>query len=138
MTIVTFRYEDMISLIGREIEKEELIEKIPMIGVGLEKVDGDEISIEVFPNRPDMFSVEGIARALRAFFGIERGLKKYDVKDAEIEIKVDKSVKGVRPYIVGCVIRNVEFNDESIASLMELQEKLHLSIGKGRKKMAIG
>ena len=138
MTIVTFRYEDMISLIGSEIEKKELIEKIPMIGVGLEKVDGDEISIEVFPNRPDMFSVEGIARALRAFFGIERGLKKYDVKDAEIEIKVDRSVKGVRPFIVGCVIRNVEFNDESIASLMELQEKLHLSIGKGRKKMAIG
>ncbi len=138
MTIVTFDYRDMISLIGREIEKEELIEKIPMIGVGLERVEGDKISIEVFPNRPDMFSVEGIARALRAFFGVEKGLKKYDLMSPTIEINVEKSVKNVRPFIVGCIVKNINFNDESIASLMELQEKLHLSIGKARKKMAIG
>ena len=138
MTIVTFDYEDMISLIGREIKKEELIEKIPMIGVGLERVEGDKISIEIFPNRPDMFSVEGIARALRAFFGIEKGLKKYDLMPSSIEIKVEKSVKKIRPFIAGCIVKDMAFNDESIASLMELQEKLHLSIGKRRRKMAIG
>ena len=138
MTIVTFDYNDMINLLGKEIDMEELIQKIPMIGVGLEKVEGNKISIEVFPNRPDMFSVEGVARALRSFFGIEKGLKKYKLLPSNVEVKVEKSVKEVRRYIVGCVIRNVELNSDAIASLMELQERLHLSIGKERKKMAIG
>lgn len=138
MTVVTFDYEDIISLIGKKISKEDLIEKLPMIGVGLERIEENKISIEVFPNRADMFSVEGIARALRAFIEIEKGIKKYDVTPSKIKIIVDESVKKIRPFIVGCVIKNISFNEESISSLMDLQEKLHLSIGKDRKKMAIG
>jgi len=138
MTVVTFDYEDMISLLGKEIDMEELINKIPMIGVGLERVEGNKISIEVFPNRADMFSVEGIARALRAFFEIEEGLKKYNVSKSNVKIFIDDSVVSVRPFIMGCIIKDVTLSDEGIASLMDVQEKLHLSIGKGRRKMAIG
>jgi len=138
MTVVTFDYWDMISLLGREVSREELIKKIPMIGASLERLAGDEISIEIFPDRADMLSVEGIARAMRNFLGIEKGLKKYKIAEPKVEIYVDESVEQVRPFIYGCVIRNIEFNDKSIASLMDLQEKLHFSIGKERKKMAIG
>jgi len=138
MTVVTFDYWDMISLLGREVGREELIKKIPMIGASLERLVGDEISIEIFPDRADMLSVEGIARAMRNFLGIEKGLKKYKIAEPKVEIYVDESVEQVRPFIYGCVIRNIEFNDKSIASLMDLQEKLHFSIGKERKKMAIG
>ena len=138
MPVVTFDYYDLLSLLGKEIEKDELLTKLPMIGVSLERVYGNEISIEVFPNRPDMLSVEGIARALRAFFGIEKGLKEYEIEPPKISLKVEESVKNVRPYIGGAVVRNVELTDELISSLMDIQEKLHFSIGKDRKKMAIG
>ncbi|HEC88913.1 MAG TPA: phenylalanine--tRNA ligase subunit beta [Thermoplasmata archaeon] len=138
MPVVNINYNDLISLIGKDIEKDELIKKIPMIGVSLERVDEREMSVEVFPNRPDLLGVEGIARAMKSFLGIEEGLKKYNILPPKISMNVDKSVEKVRPYIGGAVVRNVEMNEETIISLMEMQEKLHFSVGKNRKKMAIG
>lgn len=48
MPVVTFDYNDFIDLLGHKISKDELIEKIPMIGASLEKVEEDEISLEFF------------------------------------------------------------------------------------------
>ena len=138
MPVVTFDYNDFINLLGYKISKKELIERLPMIGGDFDKVDGDEISIEFFPNRPDLASVEGIARASRAFFGFETGLKKYSIKKSDIIITVAPSVKKVRPYVTTALVKNVTMTDELIASLMELQEKLHGGLGRNRKKVAIG
>jgi len=138
MPVVTFDYNDFINLLGYEIPKKELIERLPMIGADFDKVDGDEISIEFFPNRPDLASVEGIARASRAFFGFETGLKTYPVKKSDITLTVDPSVKKVRPYVTTALVKNVTMTDELISSLMELQEKLHMGLGRNRKKVAIG
>jgi phenylalanyl-tRNA synthetase beta chain len=138
MPIVSFDYNDFIKLLGHKIPIGKLLDRLPMIGADLDKVDGDEISIEFFPDRPDLASVEGIARASRAFFGFETGLKKYDVEKSDIIMNVDESVKKVRPFVVTALVRNVNMSDELIASLMELQEKLHMGIGRNRKKVAIG
>jgi phenylalanyl-tRNA synthetase beta chain len=138
MPIVSFDYNDFIKLLGHKIPIDKLLDRLPMIGADLDKVDGDEISIEFFPDRPDLASVEGIARASRAFFGFETGLKKYDVEKSDIIMNVDESVKKVRPFVVTALVRNVNMSDEIIASLMELQEKLHMGIGRNRKKVAIG
>jgi phenylalanyl-tRNA synthetase beta chain len=138
MPVVTFDYNDFINLIGHKISKKDLIEKLPMIGADLDRVEDDEISIEFFPDRPDLASVEGIVRASRAFFGFKTGLKIYDVKKSDISINVDSSVKKVRPYVVTALVKNVQMTDELIASLMDLQEKLHLGLGRNRKKIAIG
>lgn len=138
MPVVTFDYNDFINILGYRISKQELVKELPMIGGDLDKVDEDEISIEFFPDRPDLASVEGIARASRAFFEFETGLKKYDVKKSDVELTVDPSVKKVRPYIVTALVKNVTMTDELIASLMELQEKLHLGLGRNRRKVAIG
>jgi phenylalanyl-tRNA synthetase beta chain len=138
MPIVTFDYNDFIELLGYKISKKELIEKLPMIGADFDKVEDDEISIEFFPNRPDLASVEGIARASRAFFGFETGLKKYRVEKSNIALNVDPSVNKVRPYVTTALVKNITMIDELIASLMELQEKLHLGLGRNRKKIAIG
>jgi phenylalanyl-tRNA synthetase beta chain len=138
MPVVTFDYNDFINLVGHKIPIDKLLERLPMIGGDLDKVDGDEISIEFFPDRPDLASVEGIARASRTFFGFETGLKKYDVKKSDIIMNVDESVKKVRPFVVTALVKNVTMSDELIASLMELQEKLHMGIGRNRKKVAIG
>ena len=138
MPVVTFDYDDFISLLGYKISKDELIKRLPMIGADLDKVEDNEISIEFFPDRPDLASVEGIARASRAFFGFETGLKSYNTKKSDVVINVDSSVKKVRPYVVTALVKNVTMTDELIASLMELQEKLHGGIGRNRKKVAIG
>ena len=138
MPVVTFDYNDFISLLGHKISKNELIKRLPMIGADLDNVEDDEISIEFFPDRPDLASVEGIARASRAFFEFQIGLKSYDTKKSDIITNVDPSVKKVRPYVVTALVKNVIMSDELIASLMELQEKLHMGIGRNRKKVAIG
>jgi phenylalanyl-tRNA synthetase beta chain len=126
------------NLLGNKISKEELIEKLPMIGADFDRVEDDEISMEFFPDRPDLASVEGIARASRAFFGFKTGLKKYEIKKSDVKINVDSSVKKVRPYVVTALVKNVTMTDELIGSLMELQEKLHMGLGRNRKKVAIG
>jgi phenylalanyl-tRNA synthetase beta chain len=138
MPVITFDYNDFINLLGHKISKEELLDKIPMIGADLDKVEDDEISIEFFPDRPDLASVEGIARASRAFFGFEKGLKEYKINDSDIILNVDPSVKNVRPFIATSLVKDVNMTDELISSLMDLQEKLHLGIGRNRKKVAIG
>ena len=44
----------------------------------------------------------------------------------------------VRPYAVGGIVRGLEFEDALLRSLVDLQEKLHLTVGRRRKKVAIG
>jgi phenylalanyl-tRNA synthetase beta chain len=138
MPVVTFDYNDFLNLLGYKVSKKELLEKLPMIGADLDKVEDDEISIEFFPDRPDLASVEGIARASRSFFNFKIGLKEYVVKKSDVVITIDPSVKKVRPFIVTALVKNVTMTDELISSLMELQEKLHMGLGRNRKKVAIG
>ncbi len=140
MPVINFNLEDLKSLMGTKMEDREVLDRIPMIGADFHDFDPvtKEASIEFFPNRPDLYSVEGLARALRAFFDIELGMRTYDISASDIVMKVETSVKNVRPYVVGAVIRGVELDDKAIRSLMELQEKLHLTVGRKRAKVAIG
>jgi len=138
MPVINFSYTDFIDLLGKDMDKDEFLERFPLIGCEIERVEGDDISIEIFPDRPDMNSVEGIARAARTFFGIEKGLKTYEIDKSDVTTYIDESVKGVRPVIVTALVKNAEMSDELISSLMQLQEKLHMGIGRNRKKIAIG
>ncbi len=140
MPVINFNLEDLKSLMGTKMEDREVLDRIPMIGADFHDFDPvtKEASIEFFPNRPDLYSVEGLARALRSFFDIELGMRTYDISASDIVMKVEPSVKNVRPYVVGAAIRGVELDDKGIRSLMELQEKLHLTVGRKRAKVAIG
>lgn len=138
MPLVTFKYKDFLTLLGHTIPKESLIEKLPMIGGDFSHVDGDEINIEFFPNRPDLTSVEGIARASRGFFGFKTGLQTYDTTKSDVVLTVDPSVKKVRPFVTTALVKNITMTNELIVSLMGLQEKLHIGLGRNRRKVAIG
>jgi len=120
MPVVTFDYNDYLNIFGYKISKEELIERLPMIGADFDKIEGDEISIEFFPNRPDLSSVEGIARASRAFFDFERGMKKFYVEESDIVINVDPSVKKVRPFVSCALVKSITMTDELITSLLDV------------------
>ena len=138
MAVITLDYNDLVSLLGKDISMEEIIDRLPMIGSDIDSIDGDTMNVEFFPDRPDLYSVEGVARALRGFLGLETGMASYDVGDSGMVLEVDPSVEGVRPYIVSAFIQNVRIDDTLIKSLMEIQEKLHLTMGRKRKKLAIG
>jgi len=140
MPVINFNYSDLCGLLGKKVSHKVLMERIPLIGADMHQTEGpeEEMSVEFFPDRPDLFSVEGLARALRAFLDIEPGLKKYSVGTSDIVVTVDDSVNEVRPCFACAVIKDIKVTDDLIRSMMELQEKLHMTIGRKRTKIAIG
>ena len=109
-----------------------------MIGADIERIEEDHVDVEFFPNRPDLYSPEGVARAMRGFLGIEEGLPVYTTRPSGITFSVDPGLADIRPYLGSAVIRNVSLDEEAIESLMGLQEALHWAVGRGRSKVAIG
>ena len=140
MPLINFKYSDLCTMLGKEVPQETLVQRIPMIGADMHDTEPgcEDMGVEFFPDRPDLYSVEGLARALRAFLDIEPGMKKYEVGDSDVEVTVDQSVKSMRPWFLCGVVRDVEIDDEFLRSMMELQEKLHITIGRKRSKLAIG
>lgn len=136
MAIITLPYRYLERLTGTD--RKTIIERIPMIGADIERIEEDHIDIEFFPDRPDLYSPEGVARAMRGFLGIEEGLPVYNVRPSGITFSVDPGLAGIRPCLGSAVIRNVNFDEEAIESLMSLQEALHWAVGRGRGKVAIG
>lgn len=136
MPVVTLYWDELERLTGAD--RDTILSRLPMLGCDIERVGDDHIDVEFFPNRPDLYSVEGVARALKGFLGIEVGIANYKTKKGEWKITVEESVLEVRPRIVGCVVKGIKIDDEVIRSLMEVQEDLHWTIGRNRRKMAIG
>jgi len=136
MPVITLYYEDIETLIGTD--KNTFIDRVPMIGADIERIEDDHIDIEFFPDRPDLYSPEGVARAMRGFLDIHTGLPEYNAKDSGIRITLDDGIKNIRPYLGCAVVSGLEFNDYSIESLMALQEDLHWGLGRDRKKVSIG
>jgi phenylalanyl-tRNA synthetase beta chain len=136
MPVITLYFDYLERLAGSD--RKTILSRLPMLGSDIERVEEDHCDVEFFPNRPDLFSVEGVARALRGFMGLETGLSEYHVTPSGMRFTVDPALATIRPYIGSAVIRNVSFDDESILSVMALQEALHWAVGRGRSKVAIG
>ena len=64
-----------------------------MIAADIERYEDDHFDVEFFPDRPDMFSTEGVSRAMRGFLGIETGLPQYHVKQSGIRFNVDEGLR---------------------------------------------
>lgn len=138
MATVTLNYPDLIKLIGLDLTLDKVREDMFELGCETEEIQGDEVTFEVTSDRADLLSEEGIARMLRAYYGIETGLKVPKVHKSDYKLIVNREVEPVRPYVTGAIVRDIHFTDESIKSLMHLQEKLHGTFGRKRKKGAIG
>lgn len=138
MPTLKINKEEFEDLLGQEISEEQLHEEASYLGAHWNHEQGKKWEVETYPNRPDLLSVEGLARAYRGFFDIEKGVENYKTKKGDIEITVDPSVEQVRPYIGGAVIRDVELTPRIINGLIQLQEKLHQTVGRRRDKIAIG
>lgn len=138
MPTITLNKTVLEKLVGKKLPIEELKERISMLGTNLEKIDDDEIEVEIFPNRPDLLSEPGFARAFSSFIGVKTGLRKYEVTASGEKIIIDSSVKDIRPYTACAIIKNLSFDEEKIREIIQIQEKLHITYGRNRKKVAIG
>jgi len=140
MPTIDLKIDRLERLVGKKLDMKSLEFDLQMISLDLEDIDPDErkIKVEYNPNRPDFSSPEGIARALKGYYELELGTPKYDISQGNIVLNVDPSVKKVRPYIVGGVVRDIDLDEDEVATLMNIQEQLHWAVGRDRKKVAIG
>jgi phenylalanyl-tRNA synthetase beta chain len=117
---------------------------LPQIGCPVESNDQDTIEIEVFPDRPDLLSHETMARASRSFLQLSKENTHLDIIEGKLEISVDSDIKKVRPIIMSAIVKgvhtgsNLEEKEKFIQSLMDHQEKLHMTLGRKRKFASIG
>ncbi len=137
MTILTLNRKELEKRIGKITA--ELEKKITDMGTPIEEVTDSEVSVEVFPNRPDLLSMGNFARAINQFCGKGK-IASFKINKPEkcYVVTIDKSVKAVRPHTVCVIIKGIKFNEEKIREIIDIQEKLHNSLGRKRRKLAIG
>jgi phenylalanyl-tRNA synthetase beta chain len=118
----------------------DISEKLMNAGIAVDSINDKEVVLDITANRPDLLSTQGVFRYLKAYYGKETGLKKYQINKPEKNFKViiDKSLKDVRPFTACAIIKGLKFDDEKIKQIVDLQEKLHTTVGRNRKKLAIG
>jgi phenylalanyl-tRNA synthetase beta chain len=138
MPTVELDYDELRAFLGREQSDDEL--KTDLFDLGLEyeglTEDGDA-RYELEADRLDRLSVEGVARSLRYQYGTDRGVYLPDVNDPTWTIEVE-DVPAERPYVTGAVVRGLDLDEAALESIIQLQEKLHATMGRKRRKGAIG
>lgn len=140
MPIVDIDMDELRSLTGHS-EKSDAEFKSDLFGLGLEfegKTDAGLLQFEFGPDRLDRLSVEGVARSLRYHYGDDRGIAVPSTNDPEFRFIVTDTVPDERPYVTGAVARGVNLDERALDSLIQLQEKLHATMGRKRAKGAIG
>lgn len=135
---VEFYLKDLQKLLKRNIAVKEMEETILFAKGEIESVEGCVVKVDIKDaNRPDLWSIEGIARELRNHLG-KGGLQKYKIKKSGIKMIVDKKVETVRAKTVCAVVKGLRFDDYFIKQIIQLQEKIHQTYGGNRNFAAIG
>jgi len=136
MTILTLNRKQLESKIGKIDSKME--NKISMFGTPVEDVNDSEISIEIFPNRPDLMSFQGFVRAFLAYLGKEKGMRKYKVEASGKKLIIEKSLPKQWSYAFACIVKGIKFDDDKIKEVIDIQEKIGATYHRQRKKGGIG
>jgi phenylalanyl-tRNA synthetase beta chain len=122
-------------------EQNELDAILALVKSEVKLYDGQEgvLSIEIKDtNRPDLWGVEGLARALCGFLNLEKGSRSYAAGNTIFDVYVDAQLAAIRPFICCSIIKNVKLTDTIIRGLMHLQDKLDQTYGRCRQKTSIG
>ena len=94
-------------------------------------------------NRPDLWGTAGCARQLKVYNGgkiPEYGFfsKQGDIKKTTRKVKVEASVKKVRPYLSGFVASGKAITDMMLRDMIQTQEKLAWNFGQKRRGISMG
>ncbi len=89
-------------------------------------------------NRPDLWSVEGIARQIRLS---KRAISYpfFSKKSGKIPaVIVSPQMAEIRPYLGACIARGLSIDERMLAGLIQTQEKLSEIYGRKRRNVSIG
>jgi phenylalanyl-tRNA synthetase beta chain len=140
MPVVDVHPDELRDLTGHDEKSDEEF-KEDLFALGLEfegETEEGAFQLEFGPDRLDRLSVEGVARSLRYQYGDSRGVYVPKTNDPDFTFVVDEDVPDERPYVTGAIIRGVDLDEDALDSLIQLQEKLHATMGRKRAKGAIG
>ena len=142
MPTITCTLKDLNSLAGTQLTVAKLDEKVTVFKGELKDYDAetDELKIEITDtNRPDLWSVEGVARQLRTYFS--QTPPAYDFFAGKIPDRtmiVDPKMESIRPFAAGFAVTDVDVSEAMLISLIQTQEKLTDNLGRHRKSVSIG
>lgn len=116
----------------------ELAELLSLVKGEIDSSEGDRLKLELNDtNRPDLWCVEGVARALRcSVHGPEEHLS--ELPESRLEIRVDPELRDVRPFVAAFTACGWAPGPEELEALIEVQEKLAASFGRNRKTAGAG
>ncbi|TQQ80794.1 phenylalanine--tRNA ligase subunit beta [Halonotius roseus] len=140
MPVVDVDPDELRELTGHDEKSDDEL-KDDLFNLGLEfegETDEGELQLEFAPDRLDRLSVEGVARSLRYQYGDDTGVYVPDTNDPDWTYEVEDTVPEGRPYVTGAIVRDVNMTEDVLESLIQLQEKLHATMGRKRAKAAIG
>ncbi|KAJ2557451.1 phenylalanine--tRNA ligase subunit beta [Coemansia sp. RSA 1933] len=141
--------EKLFAYLGNKYDTEKFGELCFEFGIELEEDTSQEgelgpgeraqLKIDIPANRYDLLCYEGLSRALGVFLGQEE-TPKYRVASVEKphRIVVAKECAQIRPYVVGAILRGVQFTEERYKSFIDLQDKLHNNLCRKRTLVSIG
>ncbi len=89
-------------------------------------------------NHPDIWSVEGIAHALRGYLGISQTRPVKVSGSSRLRVVVDKRIRPIRPFIACAIVRGARPSEEALKSWINLQDKMDQTYGRRRRKASIG
>src|SRR5215211_1510625 len=136
--VVNIKFERLKRLVpGFKMNK--VLDILPFVAVDIEDVGKDVIRVEYNPNRPDLSSDYGVARALRGLLDIETGLPKFKLAGKSgLAVSIEDAVRKARPYLIALVAKNGTLDEETLKQLIVMQEDLHNGVGRKRRKASIG
>ncbi|MBI2584052.1 MAG: phenylalanine--tRNA ligase subunit beta, partial [Candidatus Aenigmarchaeota archaeon] len=139
MPTIEVSKNDLERLVGKKLPDNALEELLILAKGELGGRKGDLLKIECKDtNRPDLWSAEGIARILRGHFELETGIPKYKAAKSKYVLCIDNSVSKIRPCMVACIVKNLKLNENTLAQMIQLQEKLAVTYGRKRREAAVG
>lgn len=127
--------------IGKNLEVEKIEEILKELGMDVKGVSDEtdpELKIEITAEKMEFISSIGIARAIKYYLGEQKEVPKYSISKSGLKVQVEKSVELARPKTVGAILRDVPITEELLEEMIKIQEKIHDSFGRNRKKAAIG
>eukprot|EP01035_Chromulina_nebulosa_P017679 gene17679-23269_t len=153
MPNITVIRSHLFESIGKQFTDKEFDELCFEFGVEVDDVESQIIEftstgikeehivyvIAIPANRYDLLCIEGFARAIRIFIGLESPplFQKTEPLLKQV-MHVESSTNKIRPFVVCAILRNVTFDSKKYKSFIDLQDKLHQNICRRRTLVAIG
>jgi phenylalanyl-tRNA synthetase beta chain len=132
-SVANDEFEDLCFEFGLEVEwgtaeSMNIANRTDENGATIDISKQEAYKLEVAANRYDLLCIEGIAQTLRSYLGLSK-IPRLAIKNQRVggleRVIIKKETQLVRPFVVCAILRNIQFDQQSYNSFIDLQDKLH-------------